>query len=331
VISISLYSVEIPQSWFNNTRAKGTASLVLHRTIIGETVPTTQKFTVTIPDGNYSTLGLPVRVATSIQDVTGIPTTSTIDPTTSIVTFTFDTGNTTDIIQLVWFDDSFSTNELIHARYNSNLGWMLGFRSPLTTCSREPNSTVCMATPLSLVDTNGTKYILISLNDYKTNRINRSLLSVNTFPTIGIAPPSYFNASVPMYRTGPNASQVNVIESTPKQLTNKQMYTINAIAGQRKLNHRFNAMSGSDMFAKIPFKRVDWNKYEKNETVLIDNASRLFVDAGGPLQLQMREYFGPVDLTQLSISLYDDKGHPLGLNGLDWSCTLMVKCIYQYS
>ena len=64
---------------------------------------------------------------------------------------------------------------------------------------------------------------------------------------------------------------------------------------------------------------------------MIDNApGRLFVDGGGPLQLQMREYFGPVDITQLSISLYDDKGLPLELNGFDWSCTLMVKCIYQY-
>ena len=44
----------------------------------------------------------------------------------------------------------------------------------------------------------------------------------------------------------------------------------------------------------------------------------------------MREYFGPVDLVNLYVALYDDKGNILGLNGMEWSCSLTVKCIYQY-
>jgi hypothetical protein len=121
------------------------------------------------------------------------------------------------------------------------------------------------------------------------------------------------------------------LESNPRQLTSKQLFTINAIANQSSVNRRFIAHLRSDTFAKIPFKKVDWNKYDNGTTTMIDNApARLFVDGGGPLQLQMREYFGPVDITQLSISLYDDKGHSLDLNGMDWSCTLMVKCLYQY-
>ena len=57
---------------------------------------------------------------------------------------------------------------------------------------------------------------------------------------------------------------------------------------------------------------------------------KLFVENGGPLALQTREYFGPVDLLNLSIGLYDDKGHLLGLNGMDWSISLMIKSIYQH-
>jgi len=332
VVSISLYSVEIPQAWYNNTRSKGTDRFVVCRTSPG-TPTTSQQYPVTIPEGNYSTLGLPTSVAAAIQTATGMTTTVTVNPFTAIATFTLDTGNTTDLIQFLWFDETFPTVESLQAKYNYNLGWMLGFRSPLTTCKRETGSTLCRAAPLSPVDIHGTKYIIMTLNDHKTNRINRSILSVNTHPAITIDTPSYYNDSIPMYRSGPN--QVQVFNANPKQLTNKQLYTINAISrnanAQRKTNRSFG-QSGSDAFAKIPCKKVDWNKTEQGITTLYDNApARLFVDGGGPLQLQMREYFGPVDITQLVISLYDDKGNLLGMNGIDWSCTLMVKCIYQYA
>jgi len=44
----------------------------------------------------------------------------------------------------------------------------------------------------------------------------------------------------------------------------------------------------------------------------------------------VREYFGPVTLSMLEFSLHDDKGNILGLNHADWSCSLLVKCVYQY-
>ena len=320
VVSMSLYSVEIPQSWFNNTRSKGTTGFILCQTSVADETVTTRT-PLTIPEGNYSTNGLPVAVADAINSAgLGLTCTVTVHPNTGIATFTIPT---TDIIQLLWFDVSYSSDVLANSRYNSNLGWMLGFRSPLTTFVQNT------ARALSPVDANGTKYIIMSLNDYKTNRINRSLLSVNTFPNVPLQTPSYFNASVPQVRVTP--TQVNALESNPRQLTSKQLFTINAIANQSSVNRRFIAHLRSDTFAKIPFKKVDWNKYDNGTTTMMDNApARLFVDGGGPLQLQMREYFGPVDITQLSISLYDDKGHSLDLNGMDWSCTLMVKCLYQY-
>jgi len=340
VVSMALYSVEIPYAWFNNTFSKGTTGVVVCHTIVGEGLTTeTIRTPVEIPEGNYSTNGLPAAVAAAITDATDLSCVSYVNPTTGIATFELTIkpvdppvvparDTSLDVVQLLWFDVSYSTRILVNSRYNSNLGWMLGFRSPLTTFALIDGKYI--AIPISPVDSYGTKYILMSLNDYKPNRINRSLLCVNTFPKINLQTPSYFNASVPQVRTTP--VQVNALESNPRQLTAKQVHTINAIAGQQSLNRRFNSHLGSDTFAKIPFKKTsDWNKYENGVTTLIDNGpGRLFVDLSGPLQLQMREYFGPVDIAQLSVSLYDDKGHSLDLNGFDWSCTLMVKCIYQY-
>ena len=42
-----------------------------------------------------------------------------------------------------------------------------------------------------------------------------------------------------------------------------------------------------------------------------------------------REYFGPVDIQRLTISLYDEYGRIVDLNGMDWSLLLEFECIYD--
>lgn len=42
-----------------------------------------------------------------------------------------------------------------------------------------------------------------------------------------------------------------------------------------------------------------------------------------------RQYFGPVNIEKLRITLYDEYGRNLILNNMDWSCALMFECIYS--
>ena len=44
-----------------------------------------------------------------------------------------------------------------------------------------------------------------------------------------------------------------------------------------------------------------------------------------------REYFGPVDIQRLRITLVDDFGRVLDLNNMDWSFALMFECVYSSS
>jgi len=44
-----------------------------------------------------------------------------------------------------------------------------------------------------------------------------------------------------------------------------------------------------------------------------------------------REYFGPVDIQRLRITLIDDFGRVLDLNNMDWSFALMFECVYSSS
>ena len=42
-----------------------------------------------------------------------------------------------------------------------------------------------------------------------------------------------------------------------------------------------------------------------------------------------REYFGPVDIQRLSVTLYDEFGRVLNLNNMDWSFVLSFVCMYD--
>jgi hypothetical protein len=44
-----------------------------------------------------------------------------------------------------------------------------------------------------------------------------------------------------------------------------------------------------------------------------------------------REYFGPVDIQRIRITLVDEFGRVLDLNNMDWSFALMFECLYSSS
>ena len=323
VVSVSLYSMEIPQSWYTFTAAKGTVSFVI--CVITDEA---KKYLVTIDEGNYTTVSLYTEVVSKINTVmTGILTVSPVyNDNTGVLTLVFTPLVVMFGIQLVWVDDAFPS--LVANRFNSNVGWLLGYRLSITNCVARSNFTRFEAKADSLVDASGTKYLLLSLEDHKTNRINRSIVAVSNTPNTPIALPTYFTQDTPQYRT--SATTVQAIPTS--NLTTKQIYTINAISEQTSTRNAILSYDSSNFFAKVAVKRTDWAKTTPDGiTQAIDGVpGKLFVENGGPLALQSREYFGPVNLQTLTIGLYDDKGSLLGMNGMDWSVSLMVKSIYQY-
>ena len=323
VVSVSLYSLEIPQSWYTFSAAKGTVSFII--CVITDTAT---KYPVTIAEGNYTTVSLYTEVVNKINAVmAGILTASPVyNHNTGILTLVFTPVNPGIFtIQLFWVDNS--TPLLANNKFNSNVGWLLGYRVSITSCARDLLG-IFTAPAESLVDASGTKYILLSLEDHKTNRINRSIIAVSNTPNTPIAMPTYFAQDTAQYRT--SATTIQAIPT--RNLTSKQIYTINAISEQTMTNNAIESYDSSNFFAKIAVKRTEWAKTTPTGgTETIDGVpGKLFVENGGPLSLQSREYFGPVNLQTLTIGLYDDKGNLLGMNGMDWSVSLTVKSIYQY-
>jgi hypothetical protein len=234
----------------------------------------------------------------------------------------------------------------LNNKINYNLGWILGFRLPAVIMEDAINDfdggttnkeSKIIFVSYSLIDTAGTKYIILRLDDYKSNRLNNGLVCINVKKDKSIRPPSYYNTTLSKYTTSKNT--VNVLPSAPNNLTAKQIYTINSIADDKLYqnttinNQRVKFPEDSDIFAKIPIKRVtEWGAVdsEGNYTAIDNGPGKLIIEFSGPIQLNSREYFGPVNMTSFAVSLYDDKGMLLGLNGLDWSFTIIAKSIYQY-
>jgi len=348
VVSLALYSIELPQAWYTIAQSKGTNSFILYvlDTTDQVSIQAAKHILISIPEGNYTTEDICTtfirlvnenmpKNSAGVQDLQLASFLESYNHNTGVLTLKVKSaGNKRkNVIQFMWMYAKSIYPEMLNNRYNYNLGWLLGFRSPLTTCTLQETTVLDSGTPVtetlythtaeSLVDVSGTKYIILSLDDYKTNRLNRNIVSVNNAPNVSLALPKYFSEDIPMHN-------LHVLPSKPRKLTSKQLYTINAITDQTIPSNLIMGHESSNAFAKIAVKRTDWGKTGNGVTLILDIPNKLFVENGGPLQQQVREYFGPVDIFYLQVALYDDKGNALGMNGMDWSFSLLAKCIYQY-
>lgn len=352
-LSLALQSVEIPNSWYTFTAAKGNTGFVLSTLDPSYEVVSLD---ATIPEGNYTNFSLMQAVQTvvngflsSVMGAAGDWWVLAQDPVHGRVRFAPQQVNNSYFpfdVKFRWFDVSYDTAVLANATINNNLGWLLGFRFKNTflysgravTPSAPPAPlTVAPATVTApaIIYTRGTKYIVMKLNDHKTNRLNNGLVSINNNINTQISLPSYMDADVPRSRFTVNKSQFIVSASHPRRLTASQLHTINAISRTNSGNNttvRTPAFDDADIFAKIPLNSLDrWSAMTNGVNAIVDDGpAKLHVDFSGPLQKNVRTYFGPVNLTTMQVSLYDDKGFLLGLNGMDWSFALTATGLYSY-
>ena len=283
-----------------------------------------------INPGNYDILSLTeeiVRVASP-----DISLNFKIEPSTNIISIRQDPkGN------IIYPDASFvyyDCNGLgcvypcIGSAYiNQNLGWYLGFR-------RQPDESGVISIPLSTTEwvpadvpanTYGPKYCMLVLDDFNKNRLNKGIVGISDTSTKLDLPAYYSPSDISGCSKNDNCSNrvdtpiVWVSDDKPKTLTNSQLYTIQETLNNRiQPTGRITAPTTSDVLARIPLKNVTALRPEP------------LIETGSQLQTNEREYFGPVDIERIKVSLVDDKGYPLNLHDNDWSFSLIVEQLYQY-
>lgn len=346
VLSIKLFSYQIPYSWYTVDVFYGNTCFWI----------TYEKYNVaiSIQSGNYNTKqfvdALNASFATagftfsstavSIDEINGKITLNLYQGVFSgeindeTVTFTID-GNTV----ITFFD--FTGNlqcgaSCLKGTYlNQSLGWIMGFRVPYVHVNVSGN------TASSIIDLNGTKYLILVLDDYNQNHVNTGLVSITEY-TDNLKNP-YYSQDLPYYCIAPNvvacseqnemnsqlivSDKLNVnysgvqqiLPSAPRTLTQSQIYSYNEInKNHANNNYKSRAPTTPDILAIIPIKTSGVS------------TGTLLVEFSGSLQENIRTYFGPVNIDRMRLKLLDDKGNILNMNGSDWCITLICECLYQY-
>lgn len=325
VLSLRLWSIEVPLTYYVvDVNYGNTCFWVSHGSYnIPITIPsgnyTSTTFVIALNDA-FATAGftftspvIPVSYNSSNYKITmklnggtyGSPVVFTITPTTT---------------RLIFFDPTITlqceTTCVQHGLYlNQTLGWLMGYHNSTGAILVDASGN----TADSVLDLNGPRYFILTLDDYNQNHLNNGLVSI-TEPSKVVKLPSYYSPDQPYIcepsQFGPVAQ---LTQSSPRTLTQSQLYTINEILKNNVNNMelRAKAPTTTDVFAIIPIKQSSIG-------------GSLYVDFSGQLQDNRRTYFGPVDIDRMRIRLLNDKGNVVNLNGADWAITIISENLYQY-
>ena len=369
-LNLRLYSYQIPFSWYTIDSAYGNTCFWIYDFSggIGSLVP------VNVASGNYNQIEFINELKISLGN-SGFNFSAT-DFSTNFVSYNSNNGKITLNLIGGLFIGSSSVNSFIittstkiiffdfanelscglncsnksNHYFNNTLGWIMGFRLPYYYVDTSG------LTSEAIMDLNGTKYLILVIDDYNQNHVNNSLVSISQFNNTLKIPEYYSNDLVytcltpkqqgnnldelmtgvidsgisgesdaglliaGKYQQDYTTTQI-ILPSAPRTLTKSQIYTINSINSNNNnlTNYLAKAPTSSDILAIIPVK-----------TSVGNSTGTLLVEFSGSLQENIRTYFGPVNIDRMAIKLLDDKGNILNLNGNDWCCTLVCECLYQY-
>jgi hypothetical protein len=364
VLNMKFYSFQIPLTWYVIDDVYGNTCFWITEESVQYNIP------ITIDPGNYSNNQFVTAVNTAFLKA-GFNTSSQVPILYNSIngkitlnlyglqfqgTTTYPNEFTITNNTIVTFFDYTArlqcTTLCVNQSYylDQTLGWLMGYREPYLPIDPSGN------TAPAVLNLNGTKYLILVIDDYNQNHLNNGLVSITEYYNT-IKTPNYYSPDLPYTCLAPNAistgfgndlsniitginnensngllvadkmtsnirysKTAQLLPSAPRTLTQAQLYTINEIfkKNNNTTNYRTKAPTTPDIFALIPVKSAGGTTGE------------LLVEFSGSLQQNIRTYFGPVNIERMRIRLLDDKGNQVNLNGGDWCFTVICECLYQY-
>jgi len=328
VLSLRLYSIQIPYSWYIIDASINNNSFW----ITDASIPTSYK--IIMDSGNYTGLTFASALNDKIISITG-------DLSGNYVTYNQNNGKITinllgsSLSNSANYFTFFDFNEILetNAHVNGTLGWLMGFREAVVSV----DTTIVGNVADCIIDLYGTKNLILIIDDFNQNHVNNSLVSITEtskvlplpkyyrpdLPYTTIPPTTVINNDISDFGEGSYKTYVNIpnmLPTSPRIFTQAQIYTINEIMKNREktVSYRIKAPTSPDIFAMIPMKHQGMKLGD------------FYIEFGSSLQVNKRNYFGPVNIERLRIKLLDDKGNVINLNGVEWSVTLISENLYQY-
>ena len=303
VLSLKLYSIQIPTTWYAFEAAIGNTCFLLNGTPLQ------------ITSGNYKTA---TALGAEFQTQTGGLITVTFNNITGCLTFTNTSPTAAATLTFYNTQTALCPNQQQcgpGAKINQNLGWNLGFRlepvNGIISIIIPPTGTITASAP---ADIYGPKYLILVVDDYNNHHLNNGLVNISKTVT---------KVDLPAYYTTANQVCVNntvqVGKSAPRTLTQAQLYSLNEILINRQISdNRLPGPTTTDVLAVLPLSNISLVRPDP------------YIQFGPTIQSNERQYFGPVNVERLRVRLLDDKGNLLNLHDNDWSFTLIVEQLYQY-
>jgi hypothetical protein len=309
VLSMKLFSYEIPVHWYTFSEKYGTNRFMIDNS------------SVVIPDGNYTASELIADISSALT-AAGTGCGISLNTKTNRVTIT--TGSTSKKIS--FYNDTlfnahhstycgikYNTSERSGPKIDYNLGWLLGFRkTTYTGAISYPGE--------ALIDTAGIKYLYITLDDFNHHHNAKQVTNLyQDKETLKL--PSYYKyykdsdcvpANVPV--------DTNERSDAGNKLTQAQLFAINQILLDNASSDldRHTGNVDSDIIARIQVPFTNGNSF------------RYLINQESSLANNSRQYYGPVTIKRMRVRLVDDKGNDIDLNNMDWSFSLIVEQLYEY-
>lgn len=336
-LSIKLSSVQIPYTWYNIAGYLGNSCFgyILNPTTTDDLnfndtffIPNNQYVDANSVlnalnnNSSYSPGGPNPNLQFYLTDASGLITT----PGNY---FTIQNTSATSNIRLVFYNGNNPNMNCNPSgcrspcKVNNNLGWVLGFKNVVDftiVVDIAPGDTVTADVPYTNV---GPTYFLLVIDDFNQNHLNQGLVNIDDTDTT-LNAPSYIDANINFScfnsTSGYNSPFPVYIPNAPTRLTQAQLYSANQILENRKntTSYRIAGPTTTDVLAVIPLKVSGLSFGEK------------YVEFGSSLLQNERVYFGPVNISRMRVTLRDDKGNVVNLNGADWSFSLISTHLYEF-
>ena len=378
-LKLSLYSYQIPFSWYAIDTAYGNTCFWLFDSSTNIATP------ISVPSGNYTQTAFVSQLNKSFADAhiltPAVPdydlsanTPVYYNPNSGKITMFLYDGSynepnpphtqhkITSSTQIIFYDFtgalqcSNKCKSNTNHYFNNTLGWIMGYKLPYINIDPSGNSAS------SILDLNGTKYLILVIDDYNQNHVNNSLVSIAQYSN-NLKIPSYYSPDIPY----------TCLTQTPAQQAKNLQDLVDGVVLQSVLNDQtVNAQNGLLIAGKYQQEYTSTqialpsaprtltnaqlytiNSINSNNNNLTNYLAKaptssdilaiipvktsvgvptgsLLVEFSGSLQDSSRTYFGPVNIERMAVKLLDDKGNVLNLNGNDWCVTLVCECLYQY-
>jgi len=330
---LKLSSVQIPYTWYNIAGYLGNSCFgyILNPTTSDDLNFNNNIFS--IPNNQYVDANSVLHALTNSLSSISIPgLTFSLTDASGLVTpgnyFTI-TNSGTSPIRIVFYNGKNPNMNCNPSgcrspcKLDNNLGWILGFKTVVDftiVVDIAPGTAVTANAPYTNV---GPTYFLLVVDDFNQNHLNQGLVNIDDTDTT-LNPPSYIDADINYScftsTSGYNSPFPVYIPNAPTRLTQAQLYSANQILENRKntTSYRIAGPTTTDVLAVIPLKVGGLSFGDK------------YVEFGSSLLQNERVYFGPVNISRMRVTLRDDKGNIVNLNGADWSFSLISTHLYEF-